>query len=270
MANRRAGCSGICAPATKARSHADHGAATARAATMRRRWSPPASPRSMRACAAVCRAASCRKSSGPGRRAARRCCADARGTATRRGEIAAVVDTFDRLDVASAAAAGIDLDRLLWIRGDAIAGNGSDRAASEPIARALKALNLVLQAGGFACVAIDLADVPRAVAHADPVHDLAARAAHRRRKRHRLRARRAAAAGAQRGRPHAVAHRRARAWTGDTDRSRHVCGADVTARIVSPRRRVDGEVACQAVVATTVTDHRPRRHERHGAFIETR
>src|SRR5512132_4367941 len=36
---------------------------------------------------------------------------------TRRGEIAAFVDTFDRLDIASAAAAGIDLDRLLWIRG---------------------------------------------------------------------------------------------------------------------------------------------------------
>src|SRR5262245_36837564 len=37
--------------------------------------------------------------------------------ATRRGEIAALVDTHDRLDVASAAAAGVDLDRLLWIRG---------------------------------------------------------------------------------------------------------------------------------------------------------
>src|SRR5436190_7649628 len=37
--------------------------------------------------------------------------------ATRRGEIAALVDTFDRLDAASAAHAGVDLDRLLWIRG---------------------------------------------------------------------------------------------------------------------------------------------------------
>ena len=39
-----------------------------------------------------------------------------------RGEIAALVDTFDRLDVASAAAAGVDLDRLLWIRGQVTAG----------------------------------------------------------------------------------------------------------------------------------------------------
>src|SRR5918996_4651030 len=37
--------------------------------------------------------------------------------ATRRGEIAALVDTFDRLDLASVVAAGVDLDRLLWIRG---------------------------------------------------------------------------------------------------------------------------------------------------------
>src|SRR5687768_16403735 len=70
--------------------------------------------------------------------------------ATARGEIAAFVDTLDRLDVASAAAAGVDLSRLLWIRG-------------HDIERALKALNLVLQAGGFGVVAIDLADVPPAV-----------------------------------------------------------------------------------------------------------
>jgi hypothetical protein len=67
--------------------------------------------------------------------------------ATARGEIVALVDTHDRFDPASAAAAGVDLARLLWIRdtGDA--------------PRALKAMNLVLQAGGFAIVALDLADV---------------------------------------------------------------------------------------------------------------
>ena len=70
----------------------------------------------------------------------------------RSSEIAALVDTCDSLDVASAAAAGIDLDRLLWIRGDA---GPVDRIVD----RALKALNLVLQAGGFGVVAIDLADV---------------------------------------------------------------------------------------------------------------
>jgi recombination protein RecA len=68
--------------------------------------------------------------------------------ATARGEVVALIDTHDRFDPASAAAAGVDLSRLLWIRerGDA--------------ARALKAANLVLQAGGFGIVAFDLADVP--------------------------------------------------------------------------------------------------------------
>jgi recombination protein RecA len=85
------------------------------------------------------------------------------GAATRAREIAALVDTCDRLDVASASAAGIDLDRLLWIRGD---GGPFDslrslRAGPDRIVdRALKALNLVLQAGGFGVVVIDLADVP--------------------------------------------------------------------------------------------------------------
>ena len=68
--------------------------------------------------------------------------------ATGRGEVAALIDTCDRFDPASAADAGVDLSRLLWVRerGDA--------------ARALKAMNLVLQAGGFGLVAFDLADVP--------------------------------------------------------------------------------------------------------------
>ena len=101
------------------------------------------------------------------------------GAVTRGGEVAALVDTCDRLDVASASAAGIDLGQLLWVRGDseftqttftqstgvsvhslrtspaAVGGN-----AARIVDRALKALNLVLQAGGFAMAAIDLADVP--------------------------------------------------------------------------------------------------------------
>ena len=68
-------------------------------------------------------------------------------TATACGEVVALIDTHDRFDPASASAAGMDLSRLLWIRDT---GNA---------ARALKAMNLVLQAGGFGIVAFDLADV---------------------------------------------------------------------------------------------------------------
>ena len=68
--------------------------------------------------------------------------------ATARGEVAALIDTTDRFDPASASAAGVDLTRMLWVRdhGDAV--------------RALRALNLVLQAGHFGVVAFDLAEVP--------------------------------------------------------------------------------------------------------------
>ena len=66
--------------------------------------------------------------------------------ATARGEVVAIVDTHDRFDPASAAAAGVDLQRLLWIR---------DAGQAD---RALKAMNLVLQAGGFGVVVFDLAD----------------------------------------------------------------------------------------------------------------
>jgi hypothetical protein len=84
---------------------------------------------------------------------------------TSRGELAALVDTFDMFDVESMAAAGVRLDRLLWVRGEActpafplLASRqaGADRA----IERAVKAMNLILQAEGFSLVALDLADAP--------------------------------------------------------------------------------------------------------------
>ncbi len=74
--------------------------------------------------------------------------AAALAAAADRGEAVALIDTSDRFDPASAEAAGLDLSALLWIRdtGDAT--------------RALKAMHLVLQAGGFGLVAFDLTDVP--------------------------------------------------------------------------------------------------------------
>jgi len=64
-----------------------------------------------------------------------------------RGEVVALVDTHDRFDPASAEAAGVDLRSLLWVRET---GNAE---------RGLKAMHLVLQAGGFGVVAFDVADV---------------------------------------------------------------------------------------------------------------
>lgn len=72
--------------------------------------------------------------------------------ATSRGEAVAFIDACDVLDVASAAAAGVDLGRMLWVR--QAVGSG------DCLHRANKAFNIVLQAGGFGLVALDLSDMP--------------------------------------------------------------------------------------------------------------
>jgi len=81
--------------------------------------------------------------------------------ATMRGELVALVDALDQFDVASGAAAGIDLDRLLWIRGHVVANPGLCRDLNQrALEQAVKAVTLVLQAGNFGVVAFDVADAP--------------------------------------------------------------------------------------------------------------
>jgi len=69
-----------------------------------------------------------------------------------RGDVCALVDASDALDLASAAAVGVHLDRLLWVR---CGGNAE---------HALKAADLLVQGGGFGLVVMDLADIPIAAA----------------------------------------------------------------------------------------------------------
>ncbi len=117
--------------------------------------------------------------------------------ATRREEFCALVDTTDALDAISAAAAGVELERLLWIR----CGTGrhasdlrlrasdlrpqasaSRRQVRSPrsevrgprsefrsIEQALRVTDLLLQSGGFGLVAIDLGDVPHSEARRMPL-----------------------------------------------------------------------------------------------------
>src|SRR4030095_7512396 len=98
--------------------------------------------------------------------------------ATRRGESVALVDTFDRFDPPSAHACGMDLSRLLWVRGQAVSKTSGAidpawlpgvRAVSGPgtfvervIDRAIKSLNLVVQSGVCTLVVIDLIAIPAA------------------------------------------------------------------------------------------------------------
>jgi hypothetical protein len=90
--------------------------------------------------------------------------------ATRRGELVALVDALDRLDVLSAAsAAGLDLERLLWIRGHLTSHLGVHRAANlRAMEQAIKALSLVLQSGVCDLVIFDIADAPLAAIRALP------------------------------------------------------------------------------------------------------
>jgi hypothetical protein len=97
--------------------------------------------------------------------------------ATRRGEFCAIVDANDALDPQSAVAAGVELDRLLWVR----CGENSHRENSlrnnwqrsdqpmERVEQLLRATDLLLESGGFGMIALDLGDLPLQMARRIPL-----------------------------------------------------------------------------------------------------
>lgn len=110
--------------------------------------------------------------------------------ATRRQEVCALVDASDSFDPASAAAAGVDLKRLLWIRCDgqsnsprrkveashARSGRGNPGFSTNPnfafggaLEQVLKVTDLLLQGGGFGMVVLDLGDIPMESARRVPL-----------------------------------------------------------------------------------------------------
>jgi hypothetical protein len=104
---------------------------------------------------------------------------------TGREEVCALVDANDAFDPHSAAAAGVDLKRMLWVRcGREVSSSSSlvsrkNRVSAEKretrneklasIKQALRAIDLLLQAGGFGLVAMDLGDIPAAIARRVPL-----------------------------------------------------------------------------------------------------
>jgi RecA DNA recombination protein len=82
--------------------------------------------------------------------------------ATGRGEFCAVVDASDALDPQSAVAAGVELDRLLWVR----CGENSPEKRLEQL---LRATDLLLESGGFGMIALDLGDLPPQTARRIPL-----------------------------------------------------------------------------------------------------
>lgn len=88
--------------------------------------------------------------------------------ATTRGDVVAWIDTVDRGDPASAAAAGVRLSHVLWVRGMPLSPgvlairprHGEPDLAQTVVQRAITAAHLVAQAGGFGVIALDLCDIP--------------------------------------------------------------------------------------------------------------
>jgi len=81
--------------------------------------------------------------------------------ATARGELVAMIDALDTLDVESTAAAGVDLARLLWVRGHVVCNPGMCGDLNQrALEQAIRAFTLVLQAGNFGLVVLDVAEAP--------------------------------------------------------------------------------------------------------------
>jgi len=103
---------------------------------------------------------------------------------TAREEVCALVDASDAFDPHSAAAAGTDLQRVLWVRCGKVSRSSllvsrKNLASVEKretrnqklacIEQALRAADLLLQAGGFGLLVIDLGDIPAAIARRVPL-----------------------------------------------------------------------------------------------------
>ena len=80
---------------------------------------------------------------------------------TAAGQVCAWVDADDAFDPESAAANGIHLPQLLWVRCRKPGTTSRQRSSAKPFAQldqALRATDLLLQAGGFAAIILDLGD----------------------------------------------------------------------------------------------------------------
>ena len=80
---------------------------------------------------------------------------------TAQAQVCAWVDANDAFDPESAAANGVNLRQLLWVRCRKAAGQVRGKHETKPwtqLDQALRAADLLLQAGGFAAIVLDLGD----------------------------------------------------------------------------------------------------------------
>jgi recombination protein RecA len=110
--------------------------------------------------------------------------------ATQRGEVCALVDAGNAFDPASAANAGMEMSRLLWVRcrkavprsqfpvlsslprhnfGNSREFDKARRVSESRLEQVLKVTDLLLQSNGFGIIALDLGDIPAASARRIPL-----------------------------------------------------------------------------------------------------
>jgi hypothetical protein len=106
--------------------------------------------------------------------------------ATQRQEVCALVDISDAFNPHSAAAAGVNFEKMLWVRcghlykpdspqshPSALLRAGSvtekNKKIEKPVEQALRVTDLLLQSGGFGLVIIDLGDTPLKMARRIPL-----------------------------------------------------------------------------------------------------
>ncbi len=177
--------------------------------------------------------------------------------ATGRGEVVGLIDSLDRFDPALAAAAGVDVTRMLWVRGPSITampessarGSGATGYARTRIVsdidaivrRALRAADLVVRAGGFGVVALDFADVPLMAVRRVPATSWM-RLAHANEGRDTVCLLLADAPMARSPRGWSVRLTARARWTGDSAQRRRLDGLDVHASVTSAREIGSAEV----------------------------
>jgi len=93
---------------------------------------------------------------------------------TWRQEVCALVDVTDAFDPNSAASAGMNFEKLLWVRCGTEENSSRRRNAKEShierrLEQALRVTDLLLQSGGFGLVTIDLGHVPFPMARRVPL-----------------------------------------------------------------------------------------------------
>jgi hypothetical protein len=87
-------------------------------------------------------------------------CVASLAAVTAQGGLGALVDAMDQFDPRAADRAGCDLDRVLWVRGPGVTRSATPQVLGRALRQAVRAFDLIVRAGGFSLVVLDVADMP--------------------------------------------------------------------------------------------------------------